>query len=204
VVLQKRALRRAFPHTQLPSSPGFSVRLLAVRPSWHRTAASGLEPVTRRIPKRSSSTIREEVEHSGQLPNLAGSATWVLSCSTVALVRCTARSTSTIWCSPKHSFSGARQGLQTPLPAATAETLQLLDHYLRWERPPIALPLFVGLKGRPRGRRLTAPNAFALPSATARHQRGRSESPRFRHTFAIPPPAPPPTTCSVAASVCRR
>src|ERR1035438_2046480 len=43
------------------------------------------------------------------------------------------------------------------------ETIQLLDHYLLLERPPnCGLPLFVGLKGRARGRRMTAAGLRSL------------------------------------------
>src|SRR5260370_38668439 len=71
------------------------------------------------------------------------------------------------------------------LPLA-AETLQLLDHYLLLERPPnCGAPLFVGLKGRARGRRLTAAGLRSL----FRHHRRITHVPkanphRFRRTFA--------------------
>ncbi len=71
------------------------------------------------------------------------------------------------------------------LPLA-AETLQLLDHYLLLERPPnCGAPLFVGLKGHARGRRLTAAGMRSL----FRHHRRVTNVPkanphRFRHTFA--------------------
>ena len=66
------------------------------------------------------------------------------------------------------------------------ETIQLLDHYLLLERPPnCGLPLFVGLKGRARGRRMTA---AGLRSLFRHHRRITSVSKanphRFRHTFA--------------------
>lgn len=70
-----------------------------------------------------------------------------------------------------------------PLPP---ETIQLLDHYLRLERPlNCGAPLFVGLKGRARGRRLTA---AGLRSLFRHHRRTTSvlkaNPHRFRHTFA--------------------
>jgi integrase len=68
------------------------------------------------------------------------------------------------------------------LPLA-AETLQLLDHYLLLERPAnCGAPLFVGLKGQARGRRLTA---AGLRSLFRHHRRITSVSKanphRFRH-----------------------
>jgi integrase len=66
------------------------------------------------------------------------------------------------------------------------EAIQLLDHYLRLERPPhCGAPLFVGLKGRARGRRMTP---AGLRSLFRHHRRttgvAQANPHRFRHTFA--------------------
>src|SRR5436309_5253641 len=66
------------------------------------------------------------------------------------------------------------------------ETVQLLNHYLRLERPnPCSAPLFVSLKGRARGARMTA---AGLRSLFRYHRRTtgvkRANPHRFRHTFA--------------------
>jgi integrase len=66
------------------------------------------------------------------------------------------------------------------------DSVKLLDHYLSLERPPqCGLPLFVSLKGRSRGHRMTAAGLRSL----FRHHRQstgvRKANPhRFRHTFA--------------------
>jgi len=66
------------------------------------------------------------------------------------------------------------------------ESVQLLDHYLRLERPdPCSAALFVSLKGRSRGARMTAAGLRSL----FRHHRHTTGVPlanphRFRHTFA--------------------
>jgi len=66
------------------------------------------------------------------------------------------------------------------------ETIQLLEHYLLLERPPdCGSPLFVGLKGRARGRRMTAAGLRSL----FRHHRQittvlKANPHRFRRTFA--------------------
>jgi integrase/recombinase XerD len=66
------------------------------------------------------------------------------------------------------------------------ETIQLLEHYLRLERPSnCGSPLFVVLKGRARGNRMTAEGLRSL----FRHHRRITDLPkanphRFRHTFA--------------------
>ena len=66
------------------------------------------------------------------------------------------------------------------------ETIKLLDHYLRLERPPnCGSPLFVGLKGRARGRRMAS---AGLRSLFRHHRRttgvAQANPHRFRHTFA--------------------
>jgi site-specific recombinase XerD len=66
------------------------------------------------------------------------------------------------------------------------ETLRLLDHYLRLERPAhCGDALFVSLKGRARGRRMTTAGLRSL----FRHHRetsgvNQANPHRFRHTFA--------------------
>jgi len=66
------------------------------------------------------------------------------------------------------------------------ESVQLLDHYLRLERPnPCTAALFVSLKGPARGTRMTAAGLRSL----FRHHRhttgvGLANPHRFRHTFA--------------------
>jgi integrase len=66
------------------------------------------------------------------------------------------------------------------------ESVRLLDHYLRLERPPhCGKALFVCLKGRARGSRLTAAGLRSL----FRHHRQttgvtKANPHRFRHTFA--------------------
>ena len=66
------------------------------------------------------------------------------------------------------------------------ESVQLLDHYLRLERPdPCSPALFVSLKGRSRGARMTA---AGLRSLFRHHRRATgvtlANPHRFRHTFA--------------------
>src|SRR5260370_3239593 len=66
------------------------------------------------------------------------------------------------------------------------ETIQLLNHYVRLERPnPCSAALFVSLKGRARGARMTP---AGLRSLFRYHRQSTSiplaHPPRFRHTFA--------------------
>jgi site-specific recombinase XerD len=66
------------------------------------------------------------------------------------------------------------------------EAIQLLDHYLLLERPSnCGSPLFVVLKGRARGSRMTA---AGLRSLFRHHRRvtdlSKANPHRFRHTFA--------------------
>jgi len=66
------------------------------------------------------------------------------------------------------------------------EAVQLLDHYLRLERPNVATPpLFVSLKGRARGARMTPAGLRSLFRYHRRTTGIKKANPhRFRHTFA--------------------
>ena len=66
------------------------------------------------------------------------------------------------------------------------ETIQLLDHYLRLERPdPCTSALFVSLKGRARGARMTAAGLRSLFRYHRQTTGVTLANPhRFRHTFA--------------------
>ena len=66
------------------------------------------------------------------------------------------------------------------------ETTQLLDHYLRVERPdPCSAALFVVLKGPARGQRITPPGLRSLFRHHRRTTGVQLANPhRFRHTFA--------------------
>jgi integrase len=66
------------------------------------------------------------------------------------------------------------------------EAIQLLDHYLRLERPDTPTPpLFVSLKGRARGARMTPAGLRSLFRYHRRTTGVKTANPhRFRHTFA--------------------
>jgi integrase/recombinase XerD len=66
------------------------------------------------------------------------------------------------------------------------ETVQLLDHYIRLERPnPCSAALFVSLKGPARGRRMTPAGLRSLFRYHRRTTGIKLANPhRFRHTFA--------------------
>jgi integrase len=66
------------------------------------------------------------------------------------------------------------------------ETIQLLDHYLRVERPdPCTVALFVSLKGSPRGARMTPAGIRSLFRYHRQTTGVALANPhRFRHTFA--------------------
>jgi site-specific recombinase XerD len=78
------------------------------------------------------------------------------------------------------------KGSKVRLLPLASESIQLLDHYLRLERPTACGPaLFVSLKGTPRGNRITP---AGLRSLFRYHRRTSGISGahphRFRHTFA--------------------
>jgi site-specific recombinase XerD len=66
------------------------------------------------------------------------------------------------------------------------ETVQLLDHYMRLERPtPCSAALFVSLKGPARGQRMTPAGLRSLFRHHRRTTGIKIANPhRFRHTFA--------------------
>jgi site-specific recombinase XerD len=80
----------------------------------------------------------------------------------------------------------AGKGNKRRLLPLAPETVQLLNHYLRLERPnPSTAALFVSLKGRARGTRMTSAGLRSL----FRHHRKATgiklaNAHRFRHTFA--------------------
>jgi site-specific recombinase XerD len=78
------------------------------------------------------------------------------------------------------------KGAKTRFLPLAPEAIRLLDYYLRIERPdPSAAALFVSLKGRARGVRMTP---AGLRSLFRYHRRSSAVTPanphRFRHTFA--------------------
>jgi site-specific recombinase XerD len=78
------------------------------------------------------------------------------------------------------------KGAKTRFLPLAPEAVQLLDHYLRLERPNVATPpLFVSLKGRARGARMTSAGFRSL-FRYHRHTTGvaLANPHRFRHTFA--------------------
>jgi integrase/recombinase XerD len=83
------------------------------------------------------------------------------------------------------SFRVSGKGRKQRVLPLTADTVQVLQNYLHWERPLTnSSALFVSLKGRRRGRSMTAAGLRSL----FRHHRLLSQVPqanphRFRHTF---------------------
>src|SRR5260370_26091775 len=74
------------------------------------------------------------------------------------------------------------------------ETIKLLDHYLHLERPPnCGSPLFVGLKGRARGRRMTSAGVGPLfPPPFPNPPLGRAHPPPRLPTITTAPLPPCP------------
>jgi integrase len=73
---------------------------------------------------------------------------------------------------PEAQIRVAGKGNKPRLLPLAPETVQLLDHYLRFERPDTrSAPLLVSLKGRARGARMTP---AGLRSLFRYHRRGRA------------------------------
>jgi integrase/recombinase XerD len=183
-----RALRREFPQAQLPFVPGFQygywrpALLGAGRP---RPALSRLRVKT---PKRvvvplsvdevagfwgSFRTSRDLAIVGLMLFNgLRSCEVLALHCDDLLL--------------PESQIRVRGKGNKLRWLPLAPETIKLLDHYLRLERPPnCGSPLFVGLKGRARGGRMTS---AGLRSLFRHHRRttgvAQANPHRFRHTFA--------------------
>jgi len=87
---------------------------------------------------------------------------------------------------PEAQIRVCGKGSKTRFLPLAPEAIRLLDYYLRIERPdPSAAALFVSLKGRARGVRMTP---AGLRSLFRYHRRSSGVTPanphRFRHTFA--------------------
>ena len=188
VGIAERALRREFPKHSFPSSPAFSTAtgarslLGAGRP---RPALSRLRV---RTPKRvivplsvdevarfwASFRTSRDLAIVGLMlfDGLRSCEVLALNCDDLLL--------------PESQMRVRGKGNKLRWLPLAPETIQLLDHYLRLERPPnCGSPLFVGLKGRARGRRMTS---AGLRSLFRHHRRttgvAKANPHRFRHTFA--------------------
>ena len=87
---------------------------------------------------------------------------------------------------PEAQIRVSGKGNKPRLPPLAPETVQLLDHYLRFERPDTrSAPLFVSLKGRARGARMTPAGLRSLFRYHRQTTGVKLANPhRFRHTFA--------------------
>jgi len=90
---------------------------------------------------------------------------------------------------PEAQIRVSGKGNKPRLLPLAPETVQLLDHYLRFERPERpdtrSAPLFVSLKGRARGARMTAAGLRSLFRYHRQTTGVKLANPhRFRHTFA--------------------
>ena len=188
VGIAERALRLAFPHVQLPSSPAFSTATGDRSRSASDVRVPALSRLRVRTPKRviMPLSVDEVAQFWASFRTSRDLAIVGLmlfdglrSCEVLALNR------DDLILSEAQMRVRGKGNKPRCLPLAP-EIIQLLDHYLRLERPPnCGSPLFVGLKGRARGRRMTAAGLRSL----FRHHRQTTGVPkanphRFRHTFA--------------------
>ena len=89
-------------------------------------------------------------------------------------------------CFPKGSCAFAAKEASCDFSPLAPETVQLLEHYMRLERPnPCSAALFVSLKGPARGQRMTPAGLRSLFRHHRRTTGVKIANPhRFRHTFA--------------------
>jgi site-specific recombinase XerD len=188
VGVAERALQLAFPHTQTPFVSGFQYGYWRPLPLGTGRPRPALSRFRVKTPQRVIVPLSvDEVAHfwasfrTSRDLAIVGLMLFdgLRSCEVLALNR------EDLLLSESQMRVRGKGGKPRCLPLAP-ETIQLLDHYLLLERPlNCGLPLFVGLKGRARGRRMTA---AGLRSLFRHHRRITSVSKanphRFRHTFA--------------------
>jgi integrase/recombinase XerD len=184
----ERALRREFPEAQCQPVPGFQLWYWRGAPLGYGRPRPALSRPRLRTPKRvvvplsvdevarfwSSFYTSRDLAIVGLMlfDGLRSREVLALNCDDLLLAESQIR------------VSGKGNKLRV-LPLA-AETIKLLDHYLSLERPAnCGAALFVSLKGRARGRRMTAAGLRSLFRYRRRTTGVTQANPhRFRHTFA--------------------
>ena len=188
VGIAERALQLAFPQAQAPFVPGFQYGYWRPIPLGTARPRPALSRLRVRTPKRVIVPLSaEEAAHFWASfrtsRDLAIVGLMLLdglrSCEVLALNRDDLLLSESQMCVP------GKGNKPRWLPLAP-ETIQLLDHYLLLERPSnCGSSLFVVLKGRARGGRMTA---AGLRSLFRHHRRitsvQKANPHRFRHTFA--------------------
>ena len=188
MAIAERALRREFPQAQPPFAPGFQYGYRQPSLLGCGRPRPALSRMRVRTPKRAVVPLSvDEVArfwasfHTSRDLAIVGLMLFdgLRSCEVIALDY-----EDVLLAESQMRVRGKGNKLRW-LPLAP-EIIQLLDHYLRLERPAdCGLPLFVGLKGRARGRRMTP---AGLRSLFRHHRRTtgvtKANPHRFRHTFA--------------------
>jgi len=188
VAIAERALRREFPQAQPPFAPGFQYGYRQPSLLGCGRPRPALSRMRVRTPKRAVVPLSvDEVArfwssfHTSRDLAIVGLMLFdgLRSCEVIALDY-----EDVLLAESQMRVRGKGNKLRW-LPLAP-EIIQLLDHYLRLERPAgCGLPLFVGLKGLARGRRMTP---AGLRSLFRHHRRTtgvtKANPHRFRHTFA--------------------
>lgn len=186
VWVAQSALRCLFPQAAPPSAPGFRVPYQRRSPLGYGRVRMGLTQIRVKEPRRAVTPLSvEEVSRFWNsfrtsrdlaivglmlLNGLRSCEVLALDCQDLTLPEAQIR------------IHGSKIRF---LPLAP-EAVRLLEHYLRLERPPhCGAALFVSLKGRARGQRMTAAGLRSL----FRHHRqatgvDKANPHRFRHTFA--------------------
>jgi site-specific recombinase XerD len=182
------ALRCQFPHASLSPAPGFRAPYQRRSPLGYGRTRTWLTQIRVKEPKRAVTPLSvDEVSrfwHSFRtsrdlaivglmlLNGLRSCEVLALDCEDLTL--------------PEAQIRVRGKGSKVRFLPLAPEAVQLLEHYLRLERPPhCGAALFVNLKGRARGTRMTAAGLRSL----FRHHRqttgvNKANPHRFRHTFA--------------------
>ena len=189
VAIVDRALRIEFPDAPGQIAPAFQHDVLAASAHGHRQAAARLEPVAgqdsqthhRAAVRGRGGAILVQLSH---LPRPGHRGTDAAAGTSVA--RGPGSESRTICCYPEAQIRVRGKGNKIRFLPLAPEATQLLDHYLRLERPQTSTDaLFVSLKGPARGARMTPAGLRSLFRYHRRTTGVKMANPhRFRHTFA--------------------
>ncbi len=191
IAVADRALRNEFPDAPCQVARGFHPAYLRRGPRW-AWAGQGIATSRVRVKEAMGATLSrcrwsEVARFWIWFPHLAGPGHRWLDAPPRPAVGRSSVSESGRLVAFRSPAPRARQRQQASLPSRwLRKSVQLLDHYLRLERPdPCSAALFVSLKGRARGTHMTAAGLRSL----FRHHRQTTgvtlaNPHRFRHTFA--------------------
>src|SRR5215475_9723968 len=188
VAVADRALRNEFPEAPCQIARGFHQAFLRRRPMGLGRPRVAMSRLRVKVPKRN--IVPLSVDEVARFWSSFRTSRDLAIVGLMLLQGLRSREVIALNCDdvlfPEAQIRVRGKGSKPRLLPLAPEAVQLLDHYLRLERPNVATPpLFVSLKGRARATRMTPAGLRSL----FRHHRlttgvHKANPHRFRHTFA--------------------